>query len=79
MKALTEAADHRAPPWTARILVPALCALLSLLVLLGLHWLAGTPRILPTLLMPLAVSTGYAALYATLLTSAGKGRHHGRG
>ncbi len=64
MKALVEETVRRASAQSARVVAPAFCALFSATVLMSLHRLAGTPEILATVAVPLAVSTGYAALYA---------------
>lgn len=42
---------------------PAIVLSASVSLLASFHWLSGTPEIARTIALPLAVSTGYAALY----------------
>lgn len=42
---------------------PAIVLIASFSLLAAFHWLSGTPEIARTIAVPLAVSTGYAALY----------------
>ncbi len=43
---------------------PLLACLVTTGILLAIHALAGTPEILPTIAMPLFVSTSYAVVYS---------------
>ncbi len=43
---------------------PLLACLVTTGILLAIHALAGTPEILPTIAVPLFVSTSYAAIYS---------------
>lgn len=54
------------------LLPPVIAGGTSLIVLATLHGLAGTPEVLETIALPLAVSTAYAALYSRSLWRPGK-------
>lgn len=51
----------------ARIVPPVAAAAISASLLTTLHGLSGTPEILATVALPLAVATSYAALYIGFL------------
>lgn len=52
-----------------RLILPPLSALLiSAVLLIGMHTVAGTPELLMTIAVPLTVSTLYAFLYTGLLS-----------
>jgi len=58
----------------ARLWAPPLIACLaSTSVLISIHALSGTPEILKTIAVPLAVSTSYAAIYNYFLCQKGIG------
>ncbi len=52
---------------------PLIVCVASTSLLVAIHTLSGTPEILRTIAVPLAVSTSYATLYAYSI--AGKGNH----
>lgn len=70
LKRVIEAVSARSQGAMRLVLPPACAALTSAVVLGGAHWLAGTPALLATVAVPLAVSTCYAVLYAWTLTHA---------
>lgn len=67
LKRFVEAAAARFAGLAALVTPPALAGLLSAAILTAIHAASGTPEILSTIALPLAVSTGYAALYALSL------------
>lgn len=68
LKTVIEAIFRRAHGWM-RLVLPPLCAFLTSLVLLtGIHTLAGTPALLSTIAVPISVSTVYACLYTIALS-----------
>ena len=71
LKRAIEAIAARTDGATALVLPPLACFLVSLALLVAIHAAAGTPEIATTIAVPLAVSTGYGALYNVLLWRGG--------
>lgn len=67
LKRMIEAISARLSGALAVIVPPLAAALLSVALLTTLHGLAGTPEIVTTIAVPLAVSTGYALIYSIAL------------
>ncbi|APH70988.1 hypothetical protein [Aquibium oceanicum] len=67
LKRTVEALSARFEGMGRLLLPPAIAFATSLAVLVTLHTLSGTPEILRTIALPLAISTGYAALYSHAL------------
>lgn len=59
-----EAISARTHGWAAMVLPPLAAFGVSLVLLSAIHALARTPELAATIVVPLAVSTTYAALYA---------------
>jgi hypothetical protein len=70
LKQLVEALASRFSGWAALVAPPAAAGLSSAVLLTAIHSAGGTPEIARTVAVPLAVSTGYAALYAWTLRRA---------
>lgn len=70
LKRMLEALSRRYAGNTGLWLPPLAAFFSSLLLLSGIHWLAGTPEIARTLLAPLSVTTIYAVLYTAALRRA---------
>ena len=67
LKRMIEWLGRRLPGLAAAVLPPALAVLGSVTVLSALHSLAGTPEILRTLAVPVAVTAIYSSAYSTAL------------
>jgi hypothetical protein len=67
LKRAIEALARRLDGLAALVVPPALAFVASASLLSAIHRLAGTPEILATIALPLAVATSYAALYALSL------------
>lgn len=67
LKRLVEALVRRLRGRLAGIVPPLACAAASVGVLSVIHGLAGTPELLATIAVPVAVSTTYATLYTRAL------------
>lgn len=67
LKRMLEAMARRLTGLRALILPPFAAALSSLLLLVTIHRLAGTPEIAGTVAVPLSVTTLYAGLYSLAL------------
>ncbi|MEM7746113.1 MAG: hypothetical protein AAF409_20655 [Pseudomonadota bacterium] len=67
LKTVIETIARRLEGWRARLLPPLVAGMVSFGLLSAIHWAAGTPEIIRTVLLPLAVSTSYAAGYAQAL------------
>ena len=67
LKRMIETVSARTDGIPALILPPLLAAAVSLVLLLLLHRLAGTPEISATIAVPLIVSTSYAFAYSLAL------------
>ncbi|MEX0407802.1 hypothetical protein ABGN05_19250 [Aquibium sp. LZ166] len=67
LKRTVEALSARFDGIGRLVLPPAIAFATSLVVLVTLHGLTGTPEILRTIALPLSISTGYAALYSHAL------------
>jgi ABC-type cobalamin transport system permease subunit len=64
LKRMIEALSMRLSGSYALVLPPLGAAVVSFVLLVTLHSLAGTPEIAATIAMPLIVSTSYALLYS---------------
>jgi hypothetical protein len=69
MKHLTQVVAEGLSGRAALVVAPATCGLGSAVVLTIIHAAAGTPNLLATILVPLTVSTTYAAAYSCALTT----------
>lgn len=67
LKSTIEYLNARFEGMAALLLPPLIAFCLSSSLLFLLHTLGGTPEILKTILLPLTVATGYAAIYNTSL------------
>ena len=67
LKRAIEAIAVRMKDLAALVLPPLACFAVSLALLLLIHTSVGTPEISATIAVPLAVSTGYGALYNLVL------------
>lgn len=67
MKRMMETVSTRLPGRAGLVLLPLLAVLLSLVVLITLHRIAGTPEIAATIALPLTVTAIYATSYSLAL------------
>lgn len=72
LKRTVEALAARLPGTAGLLMPPAIACATSCVLLVTLHAVSGTPEILRTIALPLAVSTGYAALYSYALWQRGR-------
>lgn len=70
LKRMIEALSARLPGSTGWWLPPLVAMLSSLTLLSVIHWLAGTPEIARTIIVPLTVTTVYASSYNIALRRA---------
>lgn len=63
LKRMIEALSARYPGGVGRWLPPLAAVLFSLTLLSIVHWLAGTPEIARTIVVPLSVTAVYATVY----------------
>ncbi|WP_313318546.1 hypothetical protein [Stenotrophomonas sp.] len=70
LKRMLEALSARLPGRAGWWLPPLAAAAVSVSLLSSIHWLAGTPEILRTIIVPLSVTTLYAVLYTIALRKA---------
>ncbi len=68
LKAIIEAIFRRSGGWKKFLLPPLAAFLTSVLLLSAIHTLAGTPALIATISVPIAVSTLYACLYTITLS-----------
>lgn len=68
LKRTIEGIFHRTTGSLRLVLPPLAAFLISLVLLVVIHTLAGTPALLATISVPLTVSTLYALLYAITLS-----------
>ncbi|MFA3919902.1 hypothetical protein [Ruegeria hyattellae] len=68
LKRIIEGIFLRTAGWLRMVLPPLVAFLVSLVLLTGIHRLAGTPALLATISVPLTVSTLYAFLYTIALS-----------
>lgn len=68
LKQIIESLFQRFSGWPRFVLPPVAACLISVLLLSTIHTIAGTPALLATLSVPVAVSTLYAVLYTITLS-----------
>jgi hypothetical protein len=78
LKRSLEAMAARLPGIAAVVCPPLVTCVVVLVVLLGVHRLAGTPEVWKTIAVPYAVSSGYAWIYCFALAAVRR-REGGRG
>lgn len=67
LKRLLEALCSRVPGALAYVVPPAITASTTLVVLVSIHGVVGTPEVARTVAVPWSVSTLYAVVYAAVL------------
>ena len=63
LKRALDALRGRTPRSSGWLLPPLVALFGSLCLLIGMHWLAGTPEIFPTISVPFSVASFYAIFY----------------
>ncbi|MFC6447762.1 hypothetical protein [Shinella zoogloeoides] len=72
LKGTIERTSSRFSGWSALVAPPVIACILSAIIAVTMHRIGGTPELGQTIVLPLTVSTTYAALYSLALWNAGK-------